>query len=274
MDSYNWSELREWAGGILIGLVCVELIILFGFAVSSGSGSYTYFFGPDGSQVHKVTGTVTENEMEAFREVHGIPEGEDIADHGYSLDLQEKGGEFNTRGWIAVSIGVPVFLLLMAVAVTSVLKTSFFVKEDKDKTEKEKTFFDESSIQKTIEKHTGFNVVIILCIVLVLVVVGLWLVPSLLLYIGHAGANLLAQNKTAIFVGGGLLIGIFVLITILRHKKNMKIIDAQTTIQMNRDALQTQYQIGGEVPGQLRGGKFRQIGQGEIVDADAETVKK
>jgi len=272
MDSRTFDELKEWAGTILIVFIVLEVLILLCFRIAAIDDPKTYFLDKNNDKeiVYIIDGVASANGVAWFRSARGLPEGADIGEHGYIIDIDEGVKNFNTRAWIATAVGIPLFLILLGASVFEALKTSVFKAKDEERkkeTGKEGSL-GSSSLKEVIEKHTGSNIFIILAVTLVAVVFMFYVLPNIAILLGETSANVFNENKTLILTGIGLAVGFVFLSMIFRHRRNMKIIDSEAQIVMYQNKLEVQRQIG------LGGGNVRQITNGDdVVDAESEKVE-
>ena len=170
-----------------------------------------------------------------FKKLYGI---ENFKDAGFVVTRSGIDNKFPTRAWIALSICVPMVLILFIVFIVKVFADVFHSKkedEEKKKT-KQNADFEETRFEKLFSTLGRLNIYSLGCTV-ILVAFLFWVVPDLLLYLGKISYQTISELKWVIL---GLVIfgGAYMMLkTFLSHKTQNEIIRQQAEIQKNRDRL-------------------------------------
>jgi uncharacterized membrane protein len=146
---------------------------------------------------------------------------------------------FPTRTWIALSICVPLLLILFVAFVVRVFEDVFLFRKkapDKSSSDDRKFDFEETRFEKLFSTLGRLNIYSLGATVIIAAFL-FWMVPDLLITIGKISYQTISQLKwvllSLILVGG-----IYVIVqAILSHKTKITIIEQQSEIQKNRDRL-------------------------------------
>ncbi len=187
-----------------------------------------------------------------FKKITGI---ENFQDEGFVITRVGIDNKFPTRAWIALSVCVPLMLILFVVFITKIFTDIFHPRNqgapsgsggdypDSGPDEKgfenirlEETRFEETRFEKLFSTLGRLNIYSLGSTVILMGFLY-WMVPDLLMYLGKISYQTLSQLKWVLLglvvFGGGYLI----LKTILSYKTRKEIIRHQADIQKNRDQL-------------------------------------
>ena len=178
-----------------------------------------------------------ENHINEFKNIYGI---ENFKEEGFVLTRVAIDNKFPTRAWIALSICVPLVLILFVVFIVKVFAEVFHSKKEKDDDENNKeklnSDFEETRFEKLFSTLGRLNIYSLGSTV-ILIVFLYWMVPDLLVYLGKVSYQTISELKWVI-LGAVLFGGAYMLLkTFLSYKTKNEIIKQQADIQKNRDRL-------------------------------------
>ncbi|MBG0779271.1 MAG: hypothetical protein H0S81_05030 [Desulfotignum balticum] len=222
----------------LVYIITVFAMIEFGILVACmvTAANQTRVTVYDASQTLVYEDIYNADALAEFRRVSGI---ENFKDEGFTVarTLVEK--PFPTRTWIALSICVPLLLILFVAFVVRVFEDVFLFRKkapDKSSSDDRKFDFEETRFEKLFSTLGRLNIYSLGATVIIAAFL-FWMVPDLLITIGKISYQTISQLKwvllSLILVGG-----IYVIVqAILSHKTKITIIEQQSEIQKNRDRL-------------------------------------
>jgi hypothetical protein len=153
---------------------------------------------------------------------------------------------FPTRTWIALSICVPLLLILFVAFVARVFEDVFLTKKktpDRSGSDSREFDFEETRFEKLFSTLGRLNIYSLGATVIVAAFLY-WMVPDLLVTIGKISFQTLAQLKW-VLLGLVLVGGIYVIVrAVLSYKTRIAIIEQQSDIQKNRDRLAIETRLG------------------------------
>jgi hypothetical protein len=179
-----------------------------------------------------------ESHIAEFKNIYGI---ENFKEEGFVLTRVAIDNKFPTRAWIALSICVPLVLILFIVFIVKVFADVFHSKKDDDddnenKKEKLNSDFEETRFEKLFSTLGRLNIYS-LGSTIILIVFLYWMVPDMLVYLGKISYQTISELKWVIL--GMVLFGgaYMILKAFLSYKTKNEIIKQQADIQKNRDRL-------------------------------------
>lgn len=174
-----------------------------------------------------------------FKTVYGIT---DFRDSGFTLTRLKQENKFPTRAWIALSICIPLILILFIAFIIKVFEDMFGSNSPKkgeekiDKKENIGSDFEETKFEKLFSTLGRLNIYSLGTTIL-LIAFLYWMVPDLLVYIGKISYQTISELKWVI-LGIILIGGLYLIIkAVLAYKTRTEIIRQQAGIQKNRDRL-------------------------------------
>jgi len=177
--------------------------------------------------------------IKEFKRAYGI---KNFKDAGFVLTRLKKENKFPTRAWIALSICIPLVLILFTAFIIKVFEDMFQSSkktEKKEETNDEETVasdFEETKFEKLFSTLGRLNIYSLATTIL-LIAFLYWMVPDLLVYVGKISYQTISELKWVI-LGIILLGGIYFIVkAVLAHKTRNEIIRQQADIQKNRDRL-------------------------------------
>jgi len=194
-------------------------------------------------KIHDAKGTLVyedvynESHINEFKTLSGI---EDFQKQGYVLTRTVVENNFPSRAWIALSIGIPLVLILFVAFIIRVFSDIFLAKPDspaKNRTpEATGVDFDETRFEKFFSTLGRLNIYALGALVLVMAFL-LWMIPDLITFAGKIGYQTVVEFKW-IFLGLIVFGGIYLLLRAwLSYKTRTEFIRQQADIQKNRDRL-------------------------------------
>jgi NADH:ubiquinone oxidoreductase subunit 5 (subunit L)/multisubunit Na+/H+ antiporter MnhA subunit len=171
-----------------------------------------------------------------FKKLSGI---KNFKKEGYVVTRIGVDNKFPTRSWIALSICVPLVLVLFIVFIVRVFEDVFHSKKEEepdDKKANEELAFDETKFEKLFSTLGRLNIYSLGSTIIVGAFLY-WMVPDLLLYVGKISYQTVTELKW-VLLAVILFLGVYVLLKVyLSYKTKTEIIKQQAHIQQNRDAL-------------------------------------
>jgi hypothetical protein len=222
----------------LFYIIAVFAMIEFGILVVCmvTASNHTRVTVYDAGQTVVYEDVYNPDSLAEFRRVSGI---ENFKEEGYTVARALVEKPFPTRTWIALSICVPLLLILFVVFVVRVFEDVFLVKKkpkDESGPEPREFYFEETRFEKLFSTLGRLNIYSLGSTVIVAAFLY-WMVPDLLVTIGKISFQTLLQLKW-VLLGLVLMGGIYVIVrVVLSHKTKMAIIEKQSEIQKNRDRL-------------------------------------
>jgi hypothetical protein len=219
---------------IIAVFAMIEFGILVACLVTASSHTRVTVYDPGQTVVYE--DVYNADALAEFRRVAGI---ENFRAEGFTVArvLVEK--PFPTRTWIALSICVPLLLILFVAFVVRVFEDVFLAKKkppDKTAADPQGFDFEETRFEKLFSTLGRLNIYSLGATVIVGAFL-FWMVPDLLVYIGRISFQTLAQLKW-VLLGLVLVGGIYAIVrAVLAYKTKIAIIEQQSDIQKNRDRL-------------------------------------
>ncbi len=235
------EKLRELVDKHVPGLfviIVVFAIIEFGILVAcvtySGNQDVVKIFNQNNKIVYENTYNLSH--ITDFKKIYGI---ENFKDEGFTVTRIKINTKFPTRAWIALSICVPLVLILFIAFIVRIFEDMFHSKK-KDKQEnknsEQTSDFEETKFEKLFSTLGRLNIYSLGSTV-ILIAFGYWMVPDLLVYIGKISYQTIAELKWVI-LGIVLFGGIYMILkTYWSYKTKNELIKQQSQIQQNRDRL-------------------------------------
>lgn len=228
----------------LVYIITVFAMIEFGILVACmvAAANHTRVTVYDANQTLVYEDIYNADALAEFRRVYGI---ENFKDEGFTVarTLVEK--PFPTRTWIALSICVPLLLILFVAFVVRVFEEVFLFRKKTPETRDQDSRgfdFEETRFEKLFSTLGRLNIYSLGATVIVAAFL-FWMVPDLLITIGNISYQTISQLKW-VLLSLVLVGGIYVIIqAFLSHKTKMAIIEQQSEIQKNRDRLAIEAQL-------------------------------
>jgi hypothetical protein len=171
-----------------------------------------------------------------FKKIYGI---ENFKEEGFVVTRVGIENKFPTRAWIALSICVPLVLILFVVFIVKVFADVFHSKKENEvenETNKPASDFEETKFEKLFSTLGRLNIYSLGSTV-ILIAFLYWMVPDLLVYLGKISYQTISELKW-VLLGLVLFGGVYMIIkAFLSYKTKNEIIKHQAEIQKNRDRL-------------------------------------
>ncbi len=171
-----------------------------------------------------------------FKRIYGI---KSFKGEGYTIKRFGIDNKFPTRAWIALSICIPMVLVMFFVFIVKVFNEIFQSKpseNEKNGKESKTSDFDSNRFEKlfsTLEKLNTYS----LGFAVIMLVFLYWVIPDLLIYVSKVSYQTVAELKWVI-LGLVVFAGAFIILkVVLSHKTKTEIIKQQADIQKHRDLL-------------------------------------
>ena len=171
-----------------------------------------------------------------FKKIYGI---ENFKKEGFVVTRVGIDNKFPTRTWIALSICVPLILILFVVFIVKVFEDVFHSKKENERERdkaKQNSDFEETKFEKLFSTLGRLNIYSLGCTAIIIVFLY-WMVPDLLIYLGKISYQTISELKW-IILGVVLFGGVYMILKIfLSYKTKNELIKQQAEIQKNRDRL-------------------------------------
>jgi len=231
---------------ILVTFAAIEFGILLVCLAFSPSRDIVKIYNAQNEVIYENDYNITH--IREFKRVYGI---KNLKENGFVLTRLKKESQFPIRAWIALSICIPLILVLFTAFIIKVFEDMF--RQDKSKGAKKKKSdkkdededknedfdnpdFEETKFEKLFSTLGRLNVYSLGTTIL-LAAFLYWMVPDLLVYVGKISYQTISELKWVI-LGVVLVAGFYLILkTILAHKTKNEIIRQQAEIQKNRDRL-------------------------------------
>ncbi|MFH2057741.1 MAG: hypothetical protein ABIJ59_02435 [Pseudomonadota bacterium] len=219
---------------ILMAFAIIEFGILMVCLLLSGNQDVVRVYNPANTLVYEDKYDTTA--LSKFETVSGIT---NFKDEGYIVTRTVIKGKFPTRSWIALSVCVPIVLILFVVFIVRVFEDVFLPKKEKqsDMEKSQPTSdFDETRFEKLFSTLSRLN---IYALGVTAISIGFlyWMIPDLIVYLGKISYQTISELKWVIMCM--VIFGSIYLIfrTFLSYKTKIEIVRQQSEIQKNRDRL-------------------------------------
>ncbi len=241
------KKLRELVENHVPGLfliisifALIEFGILMGCVASSANQNVVKIFNSKNELVYEDIYNMSY--ITEFKKISGI---ENFKEEGFVVTRVGVDNKFPTRAWIALSICVPLILILFVVFIVKVFADVFHSKKEEEEEHikgNKDTDFEETRFEKLFSTLGRLNIYSLGCTV-ILIAFLYWMVPDLLVYLGKISYQTLSELKWVI-LGVVLFGGVYMIIkAFLSHKTKNEIIKQQAEIQKNRDRLAIENKI-------------------------------
>jgi len=226
---------------ILFIFAVVEFAILMICVVSAANQTLVRVYDPDSTMVYE--DIYSANALTEFKQVYGI---KSFKEEGFVVTRVLVDNKFPTRTWIALSICIPLALILFVVFVVRIYEDLFHLKkkQPEPETKNSREFaFEETRFEKLFSTLGRLNIYSLGATVIVAAFLY-WMVPDLLVYIGKISYQTISELKWVllclVLLGGAY----FICKMFLSYKTKIKIIQQQSEIQKNRDRLAIEARFG------------------------------
>lgn len=222
---------------ILVTFGIIEFGILVVCIAFSSNQDIVKIYNPENEVVYENEYNITH--IREFKRAYGIA---NFKNDGFTLTRLKKENKFPTRAWIALSICIPLMLILFTAFIVKVFEDMFHSRkkpEEKEASQDDETQasdFEETKFEKLFSTLGRLNIYSLAATVL-LIAFLFWMIPDLLVYVGKISYQTISELKWVIL--GIILLGgvYFIIKAILAHKTKNEIIRQQADIQKNRDRL-------------------------------------
>ncbi|MCP3871588.1 MAG: hypothetical protein GY699_00315 [Desulfobacteraceae bacterium] len=238
MNEQKLQNLVEKKVPGLFYIIAIFAMIEFGILMiclaSSGNQDIVKVYNPEKTVVYEDfynTAALIE-----FKDIYGI---KNFKDEGFVVTHEVVDKKFPTRSWIALSVCVPMVLILFIVFIVRVFEDVFKAKRRKTKkaeTSQRNPNFEETRFERLFLTLGRLNVYSLGATIIV-ISFFLWMVPDLLMYLAKISYETLSELKWIVLCLL-ILVGVYLIIrTFLSYKTRTQIIKQQFEIQKNRDRL-------------------------------------
>ncbi|HKJ99316.1 MAG TPA: hypothetical protein VJ959_10375 [Desulfotignum sp.] len=219
---------------IIFIFAMVEFGILMICVVSAANQTLVKVYDQDSTIVYE--DIYSADALTEFKHIYGI---NNFKDEGFVVTRILVDNKFPTRTWIALSICIPLVLILFVVFVVRVYEDVFHLKKNQpeSRTRHNSEFdFGETKFEKLFSTLGRLNIYSLGATIIAAAFLY-WMVPDLLVYIGKISYQTISQLKWVLLcmvLLGGIY---FIVKAFLSYKTKITILQQQTDIQKNRDRL-------------------------------------
>lgn len=219
---------------IIFTFAAIELGILVICAGYSGNQHILKIYNPESELIYE--DVYDESHINEFKAISGIS---NFREEGYVLAREAVDNKFPTRAWIALSISVPLVLVLFVAFIVKVFTDVFHAKKESKKEGGKHTLyadFEETKFEKVFSTLGRLNIYSLGATVILMAFL-FWVVPDVLQYLGAASLHTISEFKW-IFLGAIAFAAAFIVFKAwLSYKTKNEIIRQQAEIQKHRDRL-------------------------------------
>ncbi len=229
---------------ILLTFAMIEFGILMVCILLSGNHDVVRVYNNANALVYE--DNYNTNALNEFKIVSGI---KNFKEEGYVVTRAVIKEKFPTRSWIALSVCVPIVLILFVTFIVKVFDDVFRTRKKKQPSTEASQLtsdFSETRFEKLFSTLSRLNIYALGATV-VLAGFLYWMVPDLLLYLGKTSYQTISELKW-IFLCVVIFISIYFIIRVfLSYKIKTEIIRQQSEIQKNRDRLAIENKSHGQL---------------------------
>ena len=219
---------------IVMILAVIEIVIFLSCVVVSHDKDIMKITNKDNEIVYERSYDAP-NILE-FKRLYGI---RSFNKEGYTVKRYAMVIEFPARAWIALSICVPMALVMFIVFVVKVFADVDhlnFKNQGRRRNKKSTSGFEDTHFEKLFSTLERMNIYT-LGFTILMVVFLYWVIPDLLIYVSKVSFQTISDLKWVVF-GLVILAVVFLIFTIyFSHKTKTEFIRQQAEIQKNRDLL-------------------------------------
>lgn len=226
---------------IIFIFAMVEFGILMICVVSAANQTLVKVYDQDSAIVYE--DIYSADALAEFKHIYGI---KNFKDEGFVVTRVLVDNKFPTRTWIALSICIPLALILFVVFVIRVYEDVFHLKKNQPESgtsDNPEFDFEETKFEKLFSTLGRLNIYSLGATIIVTAFLY-WMVPDLLVYIGKISYQTISQLKWVLLcmvLLGGIY---FIIKAFLSYKTKIKILQQQSDIQKNRDRLAIEARFG------------------------------
>lgn len=237
------NEHRTLFVAVMVGLFLLELEILAVAVTKSGKKSMLEIRNNRGEIVYEAEGNyLSAFDQEAFEKTFGPLT-------NFELRRVTREVLFPFRAWFTAALGLPLGGMLVFAFVVRAFVAVFH--GDKKPVETEAASAQQgyiNRVERVLDKIGRLNIFTI-GFFMFLVVIGYWIIPNVIVYVGKLGVETLHRYKW-VFLGGLIvLLSVFVWVIYLRYLLAKKHIESQ--VELDKYRLRLEFERGHPLPLQL-----------------------
>lgn len=226
---------------VLLGLFLLELEIFAVAVTRSGQKSRLEVTDHQGRIVYETDGRYLDAfNQKSFEKTFGPLK-------NYQVRRVSHKEPFPFRAWFVAAVGLPLGGMLLFAFVIRAFVAVFHGDRhrsvDADDPEKH-----ENQVERVMARISTLNIFTI-GFFMFLAIIGYWIVPNVILYVGKIGFDAIHRYKWVFLGGIGILVCVFVWIVYLRYLLAKKHIESQT--ELNKFRLQLEFDSGRHTPLQI-----------------------
>jgi hypothetical protein len=223
---------------IAMALFLIELEIVAVFSARSGKQTSMQMVTQEGYVIYETKGSrLSNSDKHYFEKTFGPLE-------NYTARLNSRQIPFPFRAWFVTATGIPIGAMLLFGFIFKACIVLFQGEIKQSDPSGSICPAEGTWLEKILVRFSRLNVFII-GFILFLLVLGYWVIPNLIVWLGHAGIAVLSTYKWVVLSIGGVATCIFIWIIYLRYLLAKKTIEQK--IQVEKLRLQLELKSRGAV---------------------------
>ncbi len=223
---------------IAMALFLIELEIVAVFSAKSGNHASLQMISQEGYVIYETNGSrLSNSDRHYFEKTFGPLE-------KYTARLNSRQIPFPFRAWFVAAIGIPVGAMLLFGFVFKACIVLFQGDIKQPNPSGNNGPEEVTWLEKIFVRFSRLNIFII-GFVLFLLVLGYWVIPNLIVWLGHAGIAVLTTYKWIVLSFVAVATGIFIWMIYLRYLLAKKTIEQK--IQVEKLRLQLEFKNKGAI---------------------------
>ena len=221
---------------ITVVLLLIELGIFAVAALQSGEHYKLQFWDQNGDLIYETDGkNLNDFNVYQFRMTHGPVQ-------NYKRKLVKTDLPFPFRAWFVAAFAIPLGMFLFFAFILKAYEALFYSEAEKEDVADSRRSGYETRLEQIIGGVNRFNIFII-AVVAFLAVIGYWILPNLLIYVGEVSLDTVMRFKWAILLVGFAAFGLLVWIIYLKYLLAKRSMDSQVDVDKHRLELEYKYNI-------------------------------
>lgn len=212
---------------IALGLFLLEMEVLAVFSAKSGKKASLQVLNGQGQVVYETDGNhLSSFDKYYFEKTFGPFE-------QFETRLLTTEVPFPFRAWFVAAVGIPVGVMLLFGFLVKAVAVLFFGEKPGPGPCQAPRPESGTRLEKGLARISRFNIFVI-GFLMFLAVLGYWVVPNLIVYVGKTGTGMLVRFKWVFWGLGAVMTGIFIWIVYLRYLLARKTIEQQGEVEKFR----------------------------------------
>ena len=221
---------------IAVVLLLLELGIFAVAALQSGEKYKLQFWDQNGDLIYETDGkNLNDFNVYQFKMTHGPVQ-------NYKRKLVKTDLPFPFRAWFVAAFAIPLGMFLFFAFILKAYEALFYSEAEREDVADSRRSGYETRLEKIIGGVNRFNIFII-AVVAFLAVIGYWILPNLLIYVGEVSLDTVMRFKWAILLVGIAAFGLLVWIIYLKYLLAKRSMDSQVDVDKHRLELEYKYNV-------------------------------